>query len=495
VQEVAQKPWGAVSRRGVRLRGLTPWLPPGLAALTGVIFLGSKGFTSDEAVSVTLARLPWSHFGDLIVHRETNGSLYFTLLHVVTNGNGREWGARALSLVAFILATAIFVLLVQRLFGTRTAVIAGTLFALSPLHVEYAQTAREYLLALVFVVASTYLFVRGVQDPSTAVWAAYSVASAAAAYSFLLAAAVPVAHVLSLAALPRGRVPWRSVRLAIVGFLVLLLPLLFFLSQTKASGGVAWASGNLPGRVAVSFRDLFPRALLLVLLAGLTAGLAWAWWRIVPRFSWPATLMFAWLAVPSYLVCVAALVWQPLFIVRYFMIFAPPLLVLVAAILVRLRGYALVGAVAAVLVVGGYGLVRWYSGGAGADYRGASAYVANAARPGDGVLFYAPYVRMPFELYFQGTATARTDRARPVYPSDSWNRAPARFIESVPMPEGPIRGALQAYRRVWLVLSQYRLYGQSDPGYDHVLAALSGRGFRLVQNRSFAGLVLRRYDR
>ncbi len=493
MQEVA--PAGGARHRKLSAAALVPLLPIAVAAATGALSLGSKGFTSDEAVSVTLARLPWSHFGDLIVDRETNGSLYFTLLHVFTNGNGGEWGARALSLVAFVLATAIFVLLVQRLFGTRAAVVAGTLFALSPLHVEYAQTAREYLLALLLVVGSTYLFVRGVQEPSVAVWVAYAVVSAAAAYTFLLAAGVPFAHLLSLAALARGRVPWRFVLWAMVGFLVLLLPLAVFLTQTEASGGVAWASGNLPGRIAVSFRDMFPRALLVVLLAAFTAGLALAWWRVAARFPWPATLMVAWLVVPAYLVTVAGLIWQPLFIVRYFMIFAPPLLVLIAVILERLRGAPLAVAVAAVLVVGGYGLARWYGGGAGADYRGASAYVAGAARPGDGVLFYAPYVRTPFELYFQGTAAARSSRARAVYPGDRWTRTPSKFIEAVPMPEEPLREALGAYRRVWLVLSQYRLYGRADPGYDHVLSALSSRSFRLVQKRSFAGLVLRRYDR
>ena len=245
----------------------------------------------------------------------------------------------------------------------------------------------------------------------------------------------------------------------------------------------------------MSFRDLFPRALLVVLLVALTAGLGLAWWRVAARFPWPATLMVAWLVVPACLVTVAGLVWQPLFIVRYFMIFAPPLLILVAVVLERLRGPALAVGVAVVLVVGGYGLVRWYGGGAGADYRGASAYVAASGHPGDGVLFYAPYVRMPFELYFQGTAAARSGRVRAVSPADQWNRAPARVIEAVSMPQERTQDALGSYRRIWLVLSQYRLYGQADPGYDHVISALSSTSFRLVQKRSFAGLVLRRYDR
>ena len=495
VQDVVTKPRGSIGLTQARWAGLMLWLPTGLAAVAGLISLGGKGFTSDEAVSVTLARLPWSRFGNLIVHRETNGSLYFTLLHVFTNGDGGEWGARALSVVAFVLATSIFVLLVQRLFATRTAVIAGVLFALSPLHVEYAQTAREYLLALLLVVASTYLFVRGIQEPSVVVWAAYAVISAAAAYAFLLAATVPFAHLLSLAALARGRVPWRYVLWAMVGFVLLLVPLAFFLTQTTASGGVAWASGNLPGRIAVSFRDHFSRALLVVLLAALTVGLVVAWWRLAARFPWPATLMVAWLVVPAYLVTVAGLVWQPLFIVRYFMIFAPPLLVAIAVGLSRLRGAPLAVAVVALVLVGGYGLARWYHGETGADYRGASAYVAASSHPGDGVLFYAPYVRMPFELYFQKTTAARSDRVGAVYPADPWNRAPARFLEAVSMPKGQIQAALGRYRRVWLVLSQYRLYGQADPGFDHVLSALSTRSFRLVQKRSFAGLVLRRYER
>ena len=125
------------------------------------------------------------------------------------------------------------------------------------------------------------------------------------------------------------------------------------------------------------------------------------------------------------------------------------------------------------LVVSVYGLARWYHSG-GTSCRGASAYVAGAARPGDGVLFYAPYVRLPFELYFRGTRPARAGRARAVYPANRWGQDPERFIEAVSMREAPIRVAARRVPPIWLVLSQYRLYGASDPGYDRVLAALAG---------------------
>jgi mannosyltransferase len=476
-----------LARRGLAL------VPAGLALVTGLAALNSKAFTTDEAVSVILARLPWRHFGDLIVHRETNGSLYFTALHVLTGGRGGEWGVRLPSVGYAVISAFVFFLLLQRLFDRRIALVSASLFALSPLQVEYSQTAREYVLAGMFVVLATYLFVRGMQQPSTLVWIAYAFASAAAAYSFLLAAAVPAAHALSLAALPRDRVPWRRVAIGLGGFLVLLLPLLGMLSQTNASGGVAWASGNVPGRIVVSLRDHFPRAVVVVAFFLLTATLAVLWWRVVSRYerdprAWPLVLIAAWLLVPSYLVSVAAFVWQPLFIVRYFLVFAPPLLVGLGWLALRAWPLALVIAIAVVL-----GLAHWYNGAAGTDYRGASAYVSRSAAPSDGVLFYAPYVRMPFELYFERTARSRT--VRPVYPDVPWRRAPARFIEYVPMPLEAVSTAVARYRRIWLVLAQDRLYGQDDPGYDHVVAALRRGGFKLVQDRSYPGVLVRRYER
>ena len=427
------------------------------------------------------------------MHRETNGSLYFTALHVLTGGYGGEWGVRLPSVVYAAIAAFVFFLLLQRLFDRRLALVSASLFALSPLQVEYSQTAREYVLAVMFVVLATYLFVRGIQHGSTFVWIAYALAAAAAAYSFLLAAAVPAAHALSLAALQRDRVPWRRVAVGLGGFLVLLLPLLGMLSQTNASGGVAWASGNLPGRIVVSLRDHFPRAVVVVAFLVFTAALAALWWRVVPRYArvpraWPRVLMAAWLLVPSYLVTVAAFVWQPLFILRYFLVFAPPLFVGLGWL--ALRAWPVAIAVAAGVVIG---LAHWYSGAAGTDYRGASAYVSRFAAPSDGVLFYAPYVRMPFELYFERTARSRT--VRPVYPNLPWSRAPARFIEYVPMPLEAVSTAVAPYRRIWLVLAQDRLYGQDDPGYDHVVAALRRGGFRLVQERSYAGVLVRRYRR
>jgi hypothetical protein len=140
------------------------------------------------------------------------------------------------------------------------------------------------------------------------------------------------------------------------------------------------------------------------------------------------------------------------------------------------------------------GLARWYSS-AGSDFRGASAFVAQRAAPSDGVLFYAPYVRIPFEFYFARSKAARSLAVSPVYPATRWDGDPARFLEYTPMRARAVGLALRRYRRVWLVLSQYRLYGGDDPGYRNVVVALESSGFRLRTRRTFEGVDVRRYAR
>lgn len=475
-------------------------LETALAAAAGLLFLGSKGFSGDESVSVTLARLPWNGLEHVVARRETNGSLYFMLLHALTGGRGGEEAVRAVSVACAVLAVPVLFLLARRLFGTRIALAAGLLLALDPLEVEYSQVAREYVLAVLLVLVSTYLFVRGVQDRSPWAWAGYSIVSALAAYAFLLSAAVPAAHALSLAALPRRRVPWRQWGAAAAGAGALLIPLVVLLAGSEASGGIAWASGNLPGRIVVSLRSGIPRPAIAAVVLVVTAAAAFVAWRALGRLAdderaWPVVLVAAWLLVPSVLVAAAGFVYQPLFVVRYFLVFSPPLVIGVAAVLARLRRpVALAAAGASVALVAGVGLAHWYSGSAGSDFRSAGAYVEAGARPGDGVLIYAPYVRVPFELYFERTAAAKSGAVRPVYPPTPWGRDPARFIEFVPMRRASVAQALAGYRQVWLVLAQYRLYGRRDQGYDNVIAALSSRGLRLTARRSFPGVEVRRYE-
>jgi mannosyltransferase len=469
-------------------------LETALAATLGFIFLGSKSFSGDEAVTIVLARLPWPELSHLIAKRETNGAFYFMTTHALTHGHGGEVALRSLSVVCATLSVPLLALLTRRLFGAGVGVIAGLVFALNPLQVEYAQVAREYVLAVFLVVVSTYAFVRGVQEQERWPWIVYAPASALAVYVFLFAAIVPLMHALSLAAKPRAEVPWRRWAVASGAAAVLALPMVVLLARSRASSGVAWAAGNLPGRFVVSIRSAFPRALVDVVVVLVVGALAVLVCRALVRnahrpWLWPAALVTLWLVGSFVLVSAAGFILQPLFVARYFLVFMPPIAIGVALLLVRLRRKVAVAVAALLVVASGVGLARWYSSD-GSDYRAASNFVASQSRSNDGVLIYAPYVRVPFELYFP-----RVGAGNPVYPSTPWGCDSARFIEYVPMPTAAVDKALAGYTRVWVVLSDYQLYGNRDPGYHHVVAALASRGFRLAGQRAFAGVDVRRYVR
>src|SRR5207245_2337046 len=81
---------------------------------------------------------------------------------------------------------------------------------------------------------------------------------------------------------------------------------------------------------------------------------------------------------------------RPLFVVRYFTVCLPPVVLLVSFLVARIRRAALAAtAVAALAAASLAGVVRWYALGEDEDWRDATRFVLQSAAPGDGVLLYA----------------------------------------------------------------------------------------------------------
>ena len=97
-------------------------------------------------------------------------------------------------------------------------------------------------------------------------------------------------------------------------------------------------------------------------------------------------------------------------------------------------------AVLLVVVIGvsAVGAAQWYSNGGPQDFRSAVAYIADRAQPGDGVLIFAPYERIPVEWYMaQKPATERA--VHPVYPATAWGVDPLYFDGGVPLPPAAVQ--------------------------------------------------------
>jgi mannosyltransferase len=474
-----------------------------LGGLLGSLFLGTHSLFLDESVSATLATAPWHRFVNVVSHREANMVLYYLLLRGWVVLGHSEIALRSLSVVLAGGALWVVIMLARTLFGRRVALLAGLLLAVNPLYVQFAQDVRGYALALLLVSGSCLLFVRVIrqQDPSPRLgWTAYTVVTALAAYSNFWAALVPLAQVLSLAFLPAGRIPWRRLVASVAALVVLLVPL-GLLIQATDSAGVNWAAGSAAGHLFTHIRQSVPHALLDVLVLAAVAAVVVA--VVVARRrpavgavfarQWPLLFTACWLIVPVAAVVLLSLVDKPLLVVRYLMVSLPPVLLLVAVLIDRVSALARRGATAlagillvVVIALSALGVAQWYSTGGPQDFRSAVTYVSDRAHPGDGVLVFAPYERLPVEWYVAGWPAARHS-LHPVYPATAWGVDPLVFDGNVAMPADAVEQAAAGYQCIWLVsaTADRSLYPAEAASID---AALRRAGFTPAGSRTFRGV-------
>ncbi len=197
-----------------------------LAALTRFWRLDYHSFWFDEAVSLQWARADasyiWQSTFPLI--KDKHPPAYYLLLHAWSNmlepfGLDRNDAAlRALGALLGVLTVLGVLLLVRRLSGRPTALLAGVLLALSPVLVWYSQELRMFQPATTAIVWAAYFLLRAWQEPRRPArlgwWLGMIAAFTFALYSYLFAAFVLPAAGLTLVGLwLLGRLEigdWRS---------------------------------------------------------------------------------------------------------------------------------------------------------------------------------------------------------------------------------------------------------------------------------------------
>jgi 4-amino-4-deoxy-L-arabinose transferase-like glycosyltransferase len=482
--------------RSVARDQLGPALPLAIGAALTIPFLGSRSFWLDEGLSFTLSRLEWSEFTHTVAERENNMVLYHLLLRGWTELGTSEAFVRGLSVIAGLTALLVFCRLALRLFGARVAFAAGLLLATNPIFVHYSREARGYAVCLALVTAASYLFVRGLSRPSWAVWIGYAVLSAAAVYTHLFAVLVPAAHAASLLFFTERRLPWRRLGASAALLAVGLVPFAA-LSSAAGSSGIEWAAENAPGRVFVRLQEQVPALVAVALVALVGAAALLLSWRIRQSAlgrrpgTWPWAFVLSWFVVPFALVVLISFFATPVFVVRYFIVVVPALVLVLALALAQIRRPGTYAAALAAAVVASTAFTLTWSPGAEERWEDATRYIAAEAASGDGVLFFAPYARVPFEVYLdelpRGKATLR-----PVYPESPWGGELLTIIEDVPITEQNVAAATSAYLRLWLVLSHEEF---EDPAeHAALLRALDSR-FRSESEHGFAEVSVMLYER
>ena len=239
---------------------------------------------------------------------------------------------------------------------------------------------------------------------------------------------------------------------------MLVLPFaLFILAGDR--GQTSWIAreplSRIPGLVAqlIGVNEDLPawtRRLPLVpylplAIAGLV--LAVATWNGDPRSetSWRYAMIVAWFGVPIVLAFAISAA-KPIFLVHYLIVSLPPLILLIAAAVSKIRGHLAFACVMIALVLGAASMIAaYYTHAEKEDWRAATRYVLSQARPGDTVIFYA-FGEQAFDYYRGREPVAR---AAVTEYDPPWDAAVlfARHLYSVEAL--PVR----AGSRAWLILS------------------------------------------
>lgn len=478
----------------------TPLVVSGVLTLVGAVALLLAGglhrsIGQDEAVSILLARDGWGDFADAVTSGEGNMALYYLLLRGWAPHSSSEVWLRLPSLLAVLGAIVVLVLLARRLRPGAEPFVPLFVVA-QPLVLRFGQEVRSYGLVLLLVTVAGLLFVHAVRRSSTAAWLGWAVVSALAVYAHYFAAFVVPALLLSLLFAGEYRVRTRQVMGAVTLLAVLLLPLAALVTGGQGSR-VAWAAAS-PAVPLLRLLVLGPLVVALLALVVLRLARPAAFARLAGqrrRVPWHVALALAWAVVPVVLAVVASVV-QPLLVPRYFIVVVPGVVLVAAfaahALLHRIGRPAAWAAAVAVAAVGLLAGV-WYADRGFDDFRAAQEHVAAIAEPGDEVVLFAPFVRIPFEFYLdQDPATAA--RLDPAFPDGPWGGDTERYLEAVPVDTDALAADLDDADRVLVLLSHAGVYGEERAGVDEIQSVLE-EGFTLAETEDVPGVTVQTWER
>jgi mannosyltransferase len=487
-----------------------------LAAAVRAYGIGARDLWLDEAYSLRFAQVPLAAFFDTIAHADQHPPLYYLVLHAAIGVIGQSEAALRLpSLLFSVLTLPAVYLIARRAAGPRGALLAALLFALSAVHVRYAQEARMYALQsfgigwsiaglLPALMAETpersarhILWRDHVMEGRRAGWILFAFGALVALYSqntTLLYIACTVVAVLLLAAM--GRVP-RAATFAGLGLSLFIVAMgwLPWAPSFAAQAGQVTTQFWIPSPdVAAVVRTIealylpFPgltnaalRGIVLLLLAVLLFG---GLRRRGGDLRWVIPMGAIALLAPLGLLLLSLR--TPLFIPRALLWSTLPFYALAARGVLAVPKRGIRVAAAGLVVSASLASMLLYHGTWEKEqWRSAAAYVASHAADGDTVLVHSASVGLPFRYYFGARAERVHVREIPVFSlTGAWE---PRF--------GPAEEALLARRAatgggVWLVYSHFEY---SDP--DRRMTALLDSLFPRRALRRFTGIEVWRYAR
>lgn len=401
------EPRGSVPSRAPRLRILA--IAFGLAS-AAISFAGSwiPSLWGDEVTSVLSAERSLPSLFRMLGHVDAVHGTYYLFLHFWVGIFGATpVSVRFPSAIAAGLAVAGVVLLVARLADSRTAVFAGVVCMVLPRITYMGQEARSYAFSATMAVWLTYLLVclASRRLSGRRYWVLYAVGVAACAYVFLFSLLLLPAHLAVVLSLRERRL-WKSWLRALVGALVLALPILVYAVAERSQ--IAYLNNRSAATFnAVTVGQWFGNtqcAIVCWVLLGASIAFAIVRWRrlrrpapggVVPTLrgalpEWMLPLLgVLWLLLPPAVLLLVNFV-DPIYSSRYLTFATPGFALIVGYFLARVRPAwiaILLAAAVAASALASYQSQRTPYAENGSDWAADGAFIHSHASAGDAILF------------------------------------------------------------------------------------------------------------
>ncbi len=440
------------------------------SAVACFVDLGSRSLWNDEFHSALVAL----HHGTSLWSAATvdggNMMLYYLLLHVFVSlfGDG-QLVLRVPSALAGVALTSIIFFLARRMFGSRTAMIATAIVAVSPALVVGNQQARGYSLGTLLIASSLLALLRAIECPTRRRWCVYGLVTVLSIYTLAYAAMFLVGQWLPLAFWPQARRQARSI-LTVVGVAALAyVPLIVLMLRTGAASGL---STNPPPSTTEGIHFLeeltsgvAPDFFAATLIAGIITVIGLLCWlaagaEVVSRIrSAPGELetvclgiALSWLLVPLLLDPVFSFAYRSIFNSSFLVQSVPAGAMVVAFVFGKLlpRGlsHAFAVGLVALLVAA---LVPTY-GVSYEQWAQVSRYIRTVSRAGDCLTVNKAELASSLAYYFSVEGGVRA--APPlVLPARTWSDALDPTFH-VPAPSESYATVVSSCSRLWIVVSR-----------------------------------------
>ncbi|HEV8048916.1 MAG TPA: glycosyltransferase family 39 protein, partial [Terriglobales bacterium] len=340
----------SIGVRDASASGVILWLAltVALSAFLRFFRLETKSFWLDEAASATLARLDWQPFWTALIHRQANMALYYVLLRGWIRLGSSEFVIRCLSVLAGVAAIPAIYLLGARLFGPRAGRLAALLLAVHAFHIRYSQEARAYSWFVLLAIMSSLFLLRSLEQPSRKNWGGYVLVSTLMVYTQVFGGWMLLVQWISVYLL-RHKVRWKEFLVSAAMICLLISPLAGCLLFASDRSQLHWLTKP-------ALHDLYEFSLditgdggpllLLVYVALVLGGVGAAVSQLKSHSSegvWKYWFLLIWLLLPVALVLAISLRW-PAFEPRFLIFCLPPLVLLAADALTRVRSKVLFAA-------------------------------------------------------------------------------------------------------------------------------------------------------